>query len=168
MSARRLPLFGVATGIAAIIASVPVKPVALVWNASASVPVGLYTIAPAGTMHSGMIAAVRPAPDMARLMTARGYLGSGALLLKPVAATAGQTVCRDGFAITIDGRHAATALRADRIGRPLPAWSGCLILPPGTVFLLARDVPASFDGRYFGQVATARIVGRAIPVWTRP
>jgi len=168
MSVRRLPLFGVAIGIAAIIASVPVKPVALVWNASASVPVGLYRIAPAGTVRPDMIAAVRPAPDMAQLMTARGYLGSGALLLKPVAATAGQTVCRTGFVVTIDGRSAGTALRTDRIGRPLPAWSGCRILPPGTVFLLARDVPASFDGRYFGPVATARIVGRAIPVWTRP
>lgn len=168
MSTRRLPLLGAATGIAAIIASVPVKPVALVWNASASVPVGLYRIAPAGTMHSGMIAAVRPAPDMARLMTARGYLGFGALLLKPIAATAGQTVCRAGFAITIDGRLVATALRADRIGRPLPSWSGCRVLPPGTVFLLARDVSASFDGRYFGPIAVARIVGRALPVWTRP
>lgn len=168
MNVRRLPIFGAATGIAAIIASVPVKPVALVWNASASVPVGLYRIAPAGTVHLGMIAAMRPAPDMARLMMDRGYLGFGALLLKPVAATAGQTVCRAGFAITIDGQPVATALRADRIGRPLPGWSGCHILPRGTVFLLARDVPASFDGRYFGPVAVARIVGRAIPVWTRP
>lgn len=168
MSARRLPLFGAAIGVAAIGASVPVKPVSLVWNASASVPVGLYRIAPAGTVRPGMIAAVRPAPDMARLMTARGYIGSGALLLKPVAATAGQTVCRAGFAVTIDGRPAATALRGDHIGRPLPVWSGCRILRTGTVFLLARGVPTSFDGRYFGPVATARIVGRAIPVWTRP
>jgi conjugative transfer signal peptidase TraF len=167
MSACRLPLFGVAVGIAAIIASVPAKPVALVWNASASVPVGLYRIAPASTVRPGMIAVARPAPHLARLMTTRGYLGSGALLLKPVAAAAGQTICRAGFTITIDGQPVATALRADRIGRPLPAWSGCRVLPPDTVFLLARDVAASFDGRYFGPVATARIVGRAMPVWTR-
>ncbi|WP_254621005.1 S26 family signal peptidase [Sphingomonas sp. CL5.1] len=163
-----MPLLAAATGVAAIIASVPVKPVALVWNASASVPVGLYRIAPAGAVSRGMVAAVRPLPDIARLMTARGYLGSHALLLKPVAAIAGQTVCRAGFVITIDGWPVATALRTDRIGRSLPVWTGCRVLPAGTVFLLARSVPASFDGRYFGPVANTRIAGRAIPVWTRP
>jgi conjugative transfer signal peptidase TraF len=168
MSARRLPSLAGAISIATIIASVPAKPVALVWNVSASVPVGLYRITPGGTVRRGMIAAVRPAPDLARFMAARDYLGAGALLLKPIAATAGQTVCRTGLVITIDSRPVAAALRTDRIGRPLPVWSGCRILSPGTVFLLTRTVSGSFDGRYFGPVAAARIVGRATPVWTRP
>jgi len=168
MNLRSLPLLATIAGVATIVASVPAKPVALVWNVSESVPVGLYRVAPAGTLPPGMITAVHPAPDLARLMATRHYLGSGALLLKPVAATAGRTVCREGFTVTIDGKPVATALRADRLGRPLPVWSGCRVLTRDMVFLLARTVPASFDGRYFGPVATSGIVGRAIPLWTRP
>lgn len=73
MSVRLLPLSGAGIGIAAIIASAPVKRVLMVWNASASVPVGFYRIVPAGTARPGMIVAVRQPPDIARLMTARGY-----------------------------------------------------------------------------------------------
>jgi len=168
VSARRLPLIAAAASVATIAASVPAKPVALVWNASASVPLGLYRVTRTGTLRPGEIAVVRPAPDLARLMATRRYLGLGAVLMKPVGATAGHTVCRSGSTVSIDGKPAAIALRADRLGRPLPVWSGCRLLTPGTIFLLARSVPDSFDGRYFGPVATARIVGRAIPVWTRP
>ncbi|QBE94057.1 S26 family signal peptidase [Sphingomonas paucimobilis] len=146
----------------------PAKPVALVWNASASVPLGLYRVARTGTLRPGEIVVVRPAPDLARLMATRRYLGLGALLMKPVGATAGHVVCRSGSTITIEGKPVATALRTDRLGRPLPVWSGCRHLTPGTIFLLARSVPDSFDGRYFGPISTSRIVGRAVPVWTHP
>lgn len=99
-------------------------------------------------------------------MATRRYVEAGAVLVKPVAAGAGQQVCRNGVKVTIDGAMVATALVSDHDQRPLPSWTGCHRLRPGTVFLLALTSPASFDSRYFGYVATKRIIGRAVPLWT--
>ena len=138
----------------------------LVWNVSASVPVGLYRILPGGVPRRGEMVAVRPSPPLARFMATRRYVEAGALLVKPVAAAAGQQVCRAGAIVTIDGVLVATARAADRARRPLPVWTGCYRLRADMIFLLAPLVPASFDGRYFGPIATSRIVGRAMPLWT--
>jgi len=54
----------------------------------------------------------------------------------------------------------------DREGRPLPAWQGCRPLAPGEVFLLMANIPASFDGRYFGPIPRAAIIGRLVPLCT--
>lgn len=138
----------------------------LVWNVSASVPVGLYRIVPEPAQRRGELVALRPSPTLARYMASRRYVEAGAMLVKPVAAVAGQQVCRTGATVTIDEKTVATARTADRMGRLLPVWTGCRRLSTGTVFLLAPAVPASFDGRYFGPVATSAVVGRALPLWT--
>ena len=138
----------------------------LVWNISASVPVGLYRIVPEAAPHRGELVAVRLSPALGCYMAARRYMEAGALLVKPVAATVGQQVCRTGVAVMIDGIELATALVADHLRRPLPSWTGCRRLGVGAVFLLAPKVPASFDSRYFGPVATSDIIGRAVPLWT--
>lgn len=110
--------------------------------------------------------AVRPSPALARFMADRRYVEAGALLVKPIVARAGATVCRDELRVTVAGRVAATALPRDRIGRPLPRWSGCLRLGPDQLFLIAPRSPASFDSRYFGIVRVSQIVGRVTPLWT--
>lgn len=138
----------------------------LVWNVSASVPIGLYRIVPGPAPHRGELVAVRPTPALTRYMASRRYVEAGALLVKPLAAVEGQQVCRTGAVITIDGVEVAIARAADRERRPLPVWTGCRHLRADTVFLLAPLVTASFDGRYFGTVATSSIVGRAVPIWT--
>jgi len=140
-------------------------PLRFLWNASASVPRGLYMVSDRRPGR-GELAVVRPAPDVARFMAHRRYVPLGIPLLKPVAAASGATACRDGVAVTINGRPAATALRADRLGRPLPVWTGCVRLSPGEYFLLAAASPASFDSRYFGPVRAEAVVGRAVPIWT--
>ena len=140
----------------------------LVWNVSASVPVGLYRLMPMTTMRVGDLVAARPSPRLASFMAARRYVEAGALLVKPIAAVASQRVCRSGAMVTLDGVAVATALVADRMRRPLPVWAGCRRLRRGEIFLLVPGVPASFDSRYFGPVSAAMIVGRAVPLWTRP
>lgn len=137
----------------------------LVWNVSASVPLGIYRIEPDRRPRVGELAAVRPSPALARLMAKRRYVEQGALLVKPVAAISGAQVCRQGDAVTIDGTRAATALDQDRAGRDLPRWSGCQSLATGEYFLLAPGVRASFDSRYFGPVAAGAVLGRATPLW---
>ena len=138
----------------------------LVWNASASVPLGLYRIAPIARPRVGDMVAVRPSPALARFMAERRYVEMNALLVKPVAAVAGATVCRDQLRVTIEARVAAAALQRDRFGRPLPRWSGCLRLGRDQFFLIAPSHADSFDSRYFGIVRASQIVGRVIPLWT--
>jgi conjugative transfer signal peptidase TraF len=140
----------------------------LVWNASASLPRGFYRITAANAARPGDLVLARTPPEWAPMFAERGYLPRGVPLLKRVAATAGATVCRKGVAILIDGTEHATALRADRAGRPLPAWSGCRRLDTDEVFLLIPEHPASLDGRYFGPTPANLVIGRAAPVWTMP
>lgn len=137
----------------------------LVWNASASVPIGLYSARPARTAKLGdLVAAHAPAP-VALLMAERHYLPLRVPMLKHVAGVARQTVCRTGLTILIDGKRVAVAQTRDRIGRPLPSWSGCRTLRGGEVFLLNPASAGSFDGRYFGPVPTSGIVAVLDPLW---
>lgn len=162
---RRLAALGT---VAVLLTTVPLVidlPLRLMWNASASVPRGLYVVSDA-MPRRGELAVVTPPDGVAQFMDRRRYVPLGIPLLKPVAATAGAVVCRIGANVTVDGVPLASALRADRIGRPLPRWSGCHVLKAGELFLLARASPSSFDSRYFGPVAAADVVGRATPVWT--
>ncbi|MGH6613373.1 S26 family signal peptidase [Sphingomonas sp.] len=138
----------------------------LVWNASASVPLGLYRIEPHAVPRVGDLVAVRPSPALTRFMAGRRYVEAGALLVKPVAALAGATFCRTNMRVTIDGRAVATALPRDRFGRPLPRWSRCRRLARNELVLIAPALRASFDSRYFGPVDRAQVIGRAIPLRT--
>ncbi len=140
-------------------------PPLLLWNASASVPRGLYNLHPASPLYLNELVAVRPPASLARSLAARHYLPLGVPLLKHIAALPGQTVCRTARTITIDGHAVAVALRRDSHGRVLPSWHGCRTLHPGEIFLLNRTVPVSFDGRYFGVMPAASIVARATPLW---
>jgi conjugative transfer signal peptidase TraF len=153
---------------ALIVPSIVPPDLRLVWNVSASVPLGLYRIEPGHHPLAGELAAVRPSPALARLMAARRYVEQGALLVKPVAAIMGARVCRQRFAVTINGMQIASALDHDRFGRDLPRWAGCRTLRADQYFLLAPNVPASFDSRYFGPVVAADVIGRATPLWVWP
>ncbi|MGC8202625.1 S26 family signal peptidase [Aliiroseovarius sp. PTFE2010] len=138
----------------------------LIWNASASVPVGLYVVrAPHGS-RLGDLVAVRLPEDRSSWVIERGYVGADTLLLKRVAAVSGMAVCRNNLEITIDGSVVAEAASADQQGRPLPRWTGCIALGSDEVFLLVAGVADSLDGRYFGPLSADTIIGRAIPLWT--
>ncbi len=138
----------------------------LVWNASASAPLGLYGVVHGHVVARGDLVLAEP-PDSARQIAAeRGYLPSAVPLVKRVAAQQGDMVCGDGLAIIINGRQVAERLSADSRGRPLSTWEGCRVLQGGEVFLLTAGIPNSFDGRYFGPVETTAIIGRLVPLWT--
>jgi conjugative transfer signal peptidase TraF len=136
----------------------------LMWNASASLPIGLYWLRAPENIRVGTIVAIRPSGDAARLVYGRNYVGAGIPLMKKVAASAGDTVCRTGDRVRAGYIH-ARALKHDRIGRPLPSWQGCHRLGGQEVFLL-NSRPDSLDGRYFGVTQASDIIARAEPVWT--
>ncbi len=160
----------VATGGAAVLllsalAVVPVMP-RLVWNASASVPIGLYAIVPVKRLAVAELLAIDAPDPLAGFLAARGYLPHGVPLMKHVAALPEQRVCRTDRTITIDGVVIGEALIRDSRGRALPVWQGCRVIAAGEVFVMNRDVGDSLDGRYFGPLPTSSIIGRAIPLWT--
>lgn len=139
----------------------------LIWNVSASVPIGLYEVRPAGALHVNELVAVQPPDALASFLDERHYLPKGAPMLKRVLALQGQTVCRADLAITVDGVAMGDALDRDSRGRPLPVWQGCQRIPDGDVFLMNGQSRNSLDGRYFGLLPITAIVGRADPLWTR-
>lgn len=138
----------------------------LIWNASASAPVGFYTIDLDRRLEVGDLVAVNAPEPLAAFLAGRGYLPRGVPLLKRILAISGQQVCRSNLAITVDGVLAGVALQRDRAGRDLPVWQGCRRVAAGEVFLMNRQVRDSFDGRYFGLIVTGQIIGRADPLWT--
>ncbi|WP_299613988.1 S26 family signal peptidase [uncultured Tateyamaria sp.] len=138
----------------------------LIWNTSASVPIGLYVVRASHGPRLGDLVAVRLPEDLSSWVVERGYVGADTLLLKRVAAVSGMTVCRNNLEITIDGSIVAEAASADQHGRPLPRWTRCVTLASDDVFLLITDVADSLDGRYFGPLSADTILGRAIPLWT--
>lgn len=141
-------------------------PIKLIWNASASAPIGLYTVEAGGLFAVTDLVAIDAPEPLATFLAERRYLPSGVPLLKRVLAVSGQTVCRTGLVITVDGVTVGAALERDRAGRGLPVWRGCKRIGPGEVFLMNPQVRDSLDGRYFGPLSTDRIIGRAISLWT--
>ena len=139
----------------------------IIYNGSASAPLGLYRVLPAGPIRRGDLVLARTPVSVRSLAAERGYLPESVPLVKRVAATAGDAVCVRDHAVSIDGRHVADQLVADPESRPLPAWTGCRALGPDEIFLLMADVPDSFDGRYFGPIPANAIIGKLVPLWFR-
>ncbi|WP_334446671.1 S26 family signal peptidase [Bradyrhizobium sp. AZCC 1610] len=137
-----------------------------IWNSSASVPVGLYRVRPAGNHYVTELVVVRPPAPLASYLDLNGYLPTGVPMLKRVLALPGQTVCRNGSTITVDGIAVGEARERDSRDRPLPVWEGCDVVDDGKLFLMNWQAADSFDGRYFGMMPATAIVGRARPVWT--
>lgn len=165
MTQRGFFLAGVVVAATLATLTVPVSRYA-VWNATASVPTGLYAIRGAASLHVGERVAIEPPTALRRLLAERHYLSTGVPLLKRIAAVRGQRVCRFAHGITIDGQHVGAARARDRLGRPLPVWAGCRMLRTGELFVMNPAAPDSFDGRYFGVLRDAAVIGRATPVWT--
>lgn len=140
-------------------------PTRVVYNPTASAPLGFYAVEPARPLHAGDLVVSRLPTTAAALADRRLYVPASVPVVKTVAAVAGARVCRDGLAVTVDGRMIALVRIRDRAGRLLPVWSGCRTLGSDQVLLLSHH-SASFDGRYFGPTPTALILGRARPLWT--
>ena len=162
-SARtRMLVIAGAAGSIALAATIVVPPhPRLIWNASASAPVGLYWVTPDTPRQRGDMV-VAWVPNQARLLAARRrYLPANIPRVKRVAAVEGDTVCAIGPIVSINGIFVAERRRFDGARRVLPWWQGCVTLRPGQLFLLMADAADSFDGRYFGPTDPVDIVGRA-------
>ena len=137
-----------------------------VWNASESVPKGLYGVQPARRIIVTELVVVFPPEPLATFLADGGFLPRGVPLIKRVLALPAQIVCRSDLTITVDGIEMGAARARDHRGRLLPDWQGCRAVGLGEVFLMNWDEPASLDSRYFGPLPVTTIIGRAVPLWT--
>ena len=166
MTGRAAMLVATVFGVSAAALPLAVDPPPrFIWNASASVPIGLYMVGPATQLQVDDLVVVRPPEDVAAFLADGGYLPRGVPLLKRVLALRGQTVCRIGRSVTVDSLAVGDARDRDSHGRALPLWQGCRAVAEGDVFLMNQQSADSFDGRYFGPLPVATIVGRAKPIW---
>jgi len=132
----------------------------VIYNASPSMPQGIYV-----RMHSPIvrqsIVTVRARDVALNYATARHFTDANDRFLKRVIALDGDVVCALGARVTINQTMTLQRRTVDTAGRPLPTWSGCRRLHD-QVFLIG-DTADSFDGRYWGPVASELVEG----VWRR-
>ena len=166
MSARCPTIFTtfVATGL--LLSTVGGATPLYIWNASNSVPVGLYRLQSVTKLAVTELVAVQPPDLLAAFLDLNGYLPIGVPMLKRVLALPGQTICRNGLTIAVDGIDVGDAHERDGHGRPLPAWHGCRVIADGDVFVMNCQSEDSLDGRYFGPLPASAVIGKAVPVWT--
>lgn len=167
MRSRLMTLTTTSAVAAALVATIALEPLPLyIWNASASVPIGLYRLRPEKRFHVTELVAIRPPDPLATFLDLNGYLPVAVPMLKRVLALPGQTVCRSGLTISVDGIAMGDAWDRDARGRPLPKWQGCRVVGQGELFLMNWQSSESLDGRYFGLLPASAVIGRALPLWT--
>ncbi len=163
MSRRRFAVTALAAAAVALVTIPPLR-TRLICNVSPSAPVGIYWITSDAPKYGDLAVVHLPLP-LGMFADERGYLPRSFLLLKPVAATAGDVVCRVGQRVWINRRRSMLVRTADSLGRPLRAWRGCRRLTARELFLLS-SAPGSYDSRYFGPLEARHIIGTAIPLIT--
>ncbi|BAK67290.1 conjugal transfer protein TraF [Sphingobium sp. SYK-6] len=162
---HRAAILGI--GVACLAATIALPPrQLLVWNTSASAPVGLYAVTAPERIRTGDMVIAWPPETARRLGAERRYIPFNVPLVKRVAAAPGDRVCASGSALSVNDRTIARRLTTDARGRPMPWWTGCVTLRDGALLLL-MDNPASFDGRYFGPTQADGIIGKAHLLWRR-
>ena len=146
-----------------LVASIAFKPSPiLIWNASDSVPIGLYFVSNRQP-NIGQIAVIEPPDWVGFYAASRGYLPANVWLLKPVFAVRGSIICRHGSFIFVDGKLVARAKIFDRDNQLLPVWKGCRALKIDELFVLAKP-KLSFDSRYFGPINRKAVIGTAVRI----
>jgi conjugative transfer signal peptidase TraF len=144
-------------------------------NTTPSVPLGMYRItnSPNSTYVAFCLKGVA-----AQIANQRGYRPRSVVgcpdgyapLIKPVAAREGDTVTVDARGISVNGvlLKNTVILDHDSGGRPmfLKVPFGTYKVAPGTIWPVSTYNTKSFDGRYFGPLATKDILYHAEPFWT--
>ncbi len=165
MKISELMLLG-AGAIGAFVLTITPRHPFLIYNASASAPVGFYVLQPKSTLQRGELVLATIPVWARRLAAQRHYLPLNVPVVKRIAALSGDDICANQETVSINEKAIAIRLKSDRQGRPLPAWTGCKHLGPDDVLLLMPHKD-SFDGRYFGPISASWVSGRLVALWTR-
>ena len=176
---RSLGMAGMAAGTVVVAALATANVTGLRINGTASMPRGLWRVAPAeAPLRRGAVVTICP-PDTApfREAEARRYIPAGSCpggyepLVKPIGAALGDVVAVSASGVTVNGQAVpgTAQLAQDSAGRHLqPVRAGTYPVAQGEVWLLSGHDPRSFDSRYFGPVPAESVQGVARPVWVLP
>ncbi len=119
---RLIMLVG-AAGILALGAPEVTHPIPrLVYNASASAPLGFYSVTRHGAVSRGDLVLAMLRDAARRLAADRRYLPTDVPVVKHVAAISGDIVRANSRIVVINNRVAARTLLMDRERRAVPAW----------------------------------------------
>ena len=137
----------------------------IVYNPSASAPIGLYLASPKAMPKVGDYVLLELPITVKIMALQRHYVGQNIPLLKQVFASSGDHICNK-FDVIYVNYEAVTEVRThDPSGREMPVWEGCRKLEKNEFFLLNLHSIYSFDSRYFGPVKQDKIIGVASPIW---
>lgn len=144
------------------------------FNASPSIPVGLYRLVDEPVRKGSLVAACLP-EHYAIFGRQRGYLhrgrcpGDAAPVVKRVGAVRDDTALVSPAGVFVEGRYLQAAAPAvDSRGRPLVPWpAGACRLARGELWLYSPRTD-SWDSRFFGPVHRSAVLGTVRPVWTAP
>ena len=112
-----------------------------------------------------MLIALAVPEHVQSMVYGRGWLFKGSLLLKPVAAVAGDRIRITDEGLSINKTYVGPVYPYDTEGLPLPVLRTSYTLKEDEVFL-ASPYPRSFDSRYFGPVNKKDIIAEVIPLFT--
>ena len=149
-------------------------------NRTHSLPKGLYWAVNREPRRGDLIAFWPADTPELREARRRGYIIPGVynagtdgqgygLLLKKLAAVAGDTVSITGDGVIVNGvlMPNTVPLPCDNVGDPLPVLRfENRRLAGGEALFISDHLPRSFDARYFGVQETRQIVEVVEPVWT--
>src|SRR5258707_4878968 len=163
MSARCAAIFTafVATGL--LLSTVGGTTPHYIWNASNSVPIGLYHVQAATRLTVTELVAVRPPDLLAAFLDLNGYLPIGVPMLKRVLALPGQAVCRNGLTIAVDGVDVGEAHERDGRGRLLQSCMGARVSVEGDVLSLNCQPPSRSVVGTFGPYLPTPLFARREP-----
>lgn len=114
---KRVALFGtVIPALALAVASIVSLPKKLIYNASASAPIGIYWIDQQSILPGDYVY-VRVPERVRNLVIERGYLPPDVPLLKRAVGLNGDRICRQSEEISVNGTVVATAKSRDGQGR---------------------------------------------------
>ena len=136
-------------------------------NATASMPRGIYRLAPDAPERGDLVSVCLEQGYFATLALDRGYLRPGSCpnglepLLKRVVGMPGDLleIGQDGIAINGKLWPQSRAVSRDSLGRPMPEARGfgSMTIPAGLALVLSDQHPGGFDSRYFGLVPIATL-----------
>jgi conjugative transfer signal peptidase TraF len=163
---RKRLLAALAVALLALVASIEQSLVhrRFILNLTNSLPLGLYLRRAHSSYPRGALIAFPVPAQVASLVNERHYLPPHGVLLKRVAAIAGDEACLREGSLTVNGRELGASLREDLTGRPLPQASFCGVLQNGTL-LVVGDSARSFDSRHFGLVDEQTVLGAVQLIW---
>lgn len=166
MSYQRITKYLAIAGISFFILAAVAQASGLRFNATKSIPVGLYWVSSDPIEVGSYVMFCPPVDDVFIEARKRGYLTSGfcdgkfGYMMKKVLAAKNDSVTIDSSGVYVNSNLLALSepLKYDGVGAPLPRYSiSDHVLNENEILLMSDVSGTSFDGRYYGFIDKSQI-----------